>query len=278
MKLYFAPGACSLSPHIVLEEAGIAAETEQVNNQEKKTKSGKDYWTINPKGQVPALQLDSGEMLTEGPVIVQYLADQKPASGLVPPAGSIERDGAGWSVRTPGGSVAAQAVVIACDGLIPRIAPWLGGVIYPVNPKRKAVHGVYCYPSLMEVPEVVDLAVLATPASSVPATIQQCVARGIPAVTLTTAGERPPAAFTDRAPALDTVRLTGLGRATQELIGSLDRGLELAQGTTSFVWIGDLIVPGWAIELLRNRTDPSTIAKFAPPGCRLPKALTRGYS
>jgi glutathione S-transferase len=91
MKLYFAPGACSLSPHIVLEEAGIAAETEQVNNQEKKTKTGKDYWTINPKGQVPALQLDSGEMLTEGPVIVQYLADQKPASGLVPPAGSIDR-------------------------------------------------------------------------------------------------------------------------------------------------------------------------------------------
>jgi glutathione S-transferase len=63
MKLYFAPGACSLSPHIVLQEAGIAAETEQVDNKEKKTKSGKDYWTINPKGQVPALQLDSGEML-----------------------------------------------------------------------------------------------------------------------------------------------------------------------------------------------------------------------
>jgi glutathione S-transferase len=91
MKLYFAPGACSLSPHIVLEEAGIAAETEQVNNQEKKTKTGKDYWSINPKGQVPALQLDSGEMLTEGPVIVQYLADQKPASGLVPAPGTIER-------------------------------------------------------------------------------------------------------------------------------------------------------------------------------------------
>jgi glutathione S-transferase len=90
MKLYFAPGACSLSPHIVLEEAGLAVETEQVNNQEKKTKSGKDYWTVNPKGQVPALQLDNGEMLTEGPVIVQYLADQKPASGLVPAAGPIE--------------------------------------------------------------------------------------------------------------------------------------------------------------------------------------------
>jgi aminopeptidase YwaD len=75
------------------------------------------------------------------------------------------------------------------------------------------------------------------------------VARGVPAVTLTTAGERPPAAFTDRATTLDTARLTGLGRATQELIGSLDQGLELAQGTTSFVWIGDRIVRGWAIEL-----------------------------
>ena len=91
MKLYFAPGACSLSPHIVLEEAGIAAETEQVNNQEKKTKTGKDYWSVNPKGQVPALQLDSGEMLTEGPVIVQYVADQKPAAGLAGGAGTMER-------------------------------------------------------------------------------------------------------------------------------------------------------------------------------------------
>jgi hypothetical protein len=76
------------------------------------------------------------------------------------------------------------------------------------------------------------------------------VARGIPAVTLTTSGERPPAAFTDRAPALDTARLTAMGRATQELIGSLDQGLELAQATTSFVWAGDRIVRGWAIELL----------------------------
>jgi Peptidase family M28 len=76
------------------------------------------------------------------------------------------------------------------------------------------------------------------------------VARGIPAVTLTTAGERPPAAFTDRAYALDTARLTAMGRAAQELVGSLDQGLELAQGTTSFVWAGDRIIRGWAIELL----------------------------
>ena len=76
------------------------------------------------------------------------------------------------------------------------------------------------------------------------------VARGIPAVTLTTGGEKPPAAFTDRASTLDTARLSAMGRAAQELIGSLDQGLELAQGTTSFVWLGDRIVRGWAIELL----------------------------
>jgi glutathione S-transferase len=91
MKLYFAPGACSLSPHIVLREAGLDCELEQVNNQEKKTKSGKDFWLINPKGQVPVLELDSGERLTEGPIVVQYLADRKPGSGLVPACGSPER-------------------------------------------------------------------------------------------------------------------------------------------------------------------------------------------
>jgi hypothetical protein len=76
------------------------------------------------------------------------------------------------------------------------------------------------------------------------------VAHGIPALTLTTAGERPPAAFTDRAGQLSKARLTAMGRATQQLIGSLDQGLELAQGTTSFVWAGDRIVRGWAIELV----------------------------
>jgi glutathione S-transferase len=91
MKLYFAPGACSLSPHIVLREAGFNFDLEQVNNQEKKTKSGVDYWGINAKGQVPVLELDDGDRITEGPVIVQYLADQKPASSLIPANGSIER-------------------------------------------------------------------------------------------------------------------------------------------------------------------------------------------
>jgi glutathione S-transferase len=91
MKLYYASGACSLSPHIVSREAGISLDFEQVDNREKKTKSGKDYWSINPKGQVPVLELDNGERLTEGPVIVQYLAEQKPGSGLLPPPGTIDR-------------------------------------------------------------------------------------------------------------------------------------------------------------------------------------------
>jgi hypothetical protein len=76
------------------------------------------------------------------------------------------------------------------------------------------------------------------------------VARGVPAVTLTTAGARPPAAFTDRTTALSTPRIAGLGRAAQQLVGSLDQGLDLAQGTTTFVWVGDRFVRGWAIELL----------------------------
>jgi hypothetical protein len=76
------------------------------------------------------------------------------------------------------------------------------------------------------------------------------VARGIPALTLTTAGARPPAAFTDRGTALSTARIGGLGRAAQQLVGSLDQGLELAQGTTTFVWAGGRFVRGWAIELL----------------------------
>jgi glutathione S-transferase len=91
MKLYFSPGACSLSPHIVLREAGITADLEQVDLKTKKTKGGADYTTVNPKGQVPALVLDNGQTLTEGPAIVQYLADQKPHAGLAPQNGTFER-------------------------------------------------------------------------------------------------------------------------------------------------------------------------------------------
>jgi glutathione S-transferase len=91
MKLYYAPGACSLSPHIVSREAGIDLELERADLAQKKTETGKDFWGINPKGQVPVLETDDGQKLTEGPVIVQYLADQKPGSGLAPASGTIDR-------------------------------------------------------------------------------------------------------------------------------------------------------------------------------------------
>lgn len=91
MKLYYAPGACSLSPHIVAREAGIDLQLEKVDLKTKTVKAEGDYWKINPKGYVPALEIGPGDVLTEGPAIVQYLGDQKPKSGLVPPAGSKER-------------------------------------------------------------------------------------------------------------------------------------------------------------------------------------------
>jgi glutathione S-transferase len=91
MKLYYSPGACSMAPHIVAREAGHALDLVKVDIPAKKTASGEDYWTINPKGYVPALQLDDGQVLTEVGVICQYLADQKPESGLVPRFGTMER-------------------------------------------------------------------------------------------------------------------------------------------------------------------------------------------
>ena len=91
MKLYYSPGACSLSPHIALHEAGLAHELVKVDLRAKKTESGEDFLTINPKGQVPALLLDNGELLTEGPVIVQAIADKAAAKNLAPARDSAER-------------------------------------------------------------------------------------------------------------------------------------------------------------------------------------------
>ena len=91
MKLYYSPGACSLSPHIVIRELGLPVELEKTDLAAKKTAHGVDFLTINPKGQVPTLELDDGQVLTEGPVIVQYLADRKSEAGLLPAAGTVER-------------------------------------------------------------------------------------------------------------------------------------------------------------------------------------------
>lgn len=91
MKLYYSPIACSLSPHIVLHEAGLTFDTEKVDLRAKKTASGADFTQVNSKGQVPTLQLDNGETLTEGPAIVQYIADLVPHKKLAPAAGTFER-------------------------------------------------------------------------------------------------------------------------------------------------------------------------------------------
>lgn len=91
MKLFYSPGACSLAPHIVAREADIAIELEPVNLVSKRCASGANFDALNPKGYVPALLLEDGELLTEGPVICQFLADLAPQAKLMPPLGSRER-------------------------------------------------------------------------------------------------------------------------------------------------------------------------------------------
>ena len=91
MKLYYSPGACSLSPHIALHEAGLAHELVRVDLKAKKLENGDDFLKVNPKGQVPVLALDSGEIVTEGPVIVQMIADKAAAKNLAPARDSAER-------------------------------------------------------------------------------------------------------------------------------------------------------------------------------------------
>ena len=91
MKLYYSPGACSLSPHIALRESGLPFELVLASTKTHQLADGTDYYTINPKGSVPLLELDNGERLSEGPAIVQYIADQVPAKGLAPAAGTMAR-------------------------------------------------------------------------------------------------------------------------------------------------------------------------------------------
>ena len=91
MKLYYSPGACSLSPHIALLEAGLPYDLVKVDLRAKKLENGDDFLKVNPKGQVPALALDSGELITEGPVIVQMIADKAAGMNLAPARDSAER-------------------------------------------------------------------------------------------------------------------------------------------------------------------------------------------
>jgi glutathione S-transferase len=91
MKLYYSPGACSMAAHIALREAGLKFETEKVDLKEKRTSTGADYTRINPKGYVPALELENGQVLTEAGVVIQYIADQKADLGLAPKVGTLDR-------------------------------------------------------------------------------------------------------------------------------------------------------------------------------------------
>jgi len=91
MKLYYSPGACSLAPHIVLQEAGLAVQAIKVSTKTHQLEDGSDYYQINPLGYVPCLVTDSGEMLRETAVLVQYLADLAPQKQLIPAHGSIAR-------------------------------------------------------------------------------------------------------------------------------------------------------------------------------------------
>jgi glutathione S-transferase len=91
MKLYYYPGACSMAVHIALREAGISFDLDKVDLAKHRTADGEDFYKINPKGYVPALRLDDGQVLTEDAVLLQYVADQKSASGLAPKAGTMER-------------------------------------------------------------------------------------------------------------------------------------------------------------------------------------------
>ena len=91
MKLYYVPGVCSLASHIALRETGLEFELDKMDRETRRTASGENYLEANPKGSVPALRLDNGEVLTEGAVILQYIADQEPTSGLAPASGTMER-------------------------------------------------------------------------------------------------------------------------------------------------------------------------------------------
>jgi glutathione S-transferase len=142
MKLYYSPGACSMAPHIVANEAGTQLELIKVDIPNKKTASGDDFWKINPKGYVPALQLDDGSVLTEVGVICQYLADQKPESGLAAKAGSMERYRQMEALNFVSSEVHKQLGALFNPKMTPEMKEVQMGVVERrLNPLEKSLEG-----------------------------------------------------------------------------------------------------------------------------------------
>ena len=142
MKLYYSPGACSMAPHIVATEAGLKLDLVKVDIPNKKTADGADFWAVNPKGYVPALQLDSGEVLTEVGVNIQYLADQKPESGLLAKAGSMERYHQMESINFAATEVHKQLGALFNPKMTPEMREVQMGVIERrFNPLEKSLAG-----------------------------------------------------------------------------------------------------------------------------------------
>jgi glutathione S-transferase len=161
MKLYYTPGTSSLSPHIALRETGLPFELERVDIATKKTDRGDDYRVVNPKAYTPALLLESGALLTEGAVIVQYIADLKPEARLIPPVGSLERVRLQeWlhyiatelhkptaSLYLPGGSDYKQAVQVGLVNRFGLLARTLGDRAYLLGDQFTVADG-YAYYAL----------------------------------------------------------------------------------------------------------------------------------
>ena len=142
MKLYYSPGACSMAPHIVATEAGIPLELVKVDIPNKKTAGGDDFWAVNPKGYVPALQLDDGSVLTEVGVICQYLSDQKPESGLTAPAGTMERYRQMEALNFAAAEVHKQLGALFNPKMTPEMKEVQMGVIERrLNPLEKSLEG-----------------------------------------------------------------------------------------------------------------------------------------
>jgi glutathione S-transferase len=142
MKLYYSPGACSMAPHIVATEAGIKVDLVKVDIPNKKTADGGDFWAINPKGYVPALQLDNGEVLTEVGVIIQYLADQKPESGLAAKPGTMQRYHEMEAVNFASSEVHKQLGALFNPKMTPEMREvQMGTIERRLNPLEKALAG-----------------------------------------------------------------------------------------------------------------------------------------